>query len=652
MEDGTLQLGGMEVSGVSGDLSAGGPETALSASGLATVLGRPWHMTGRLGRAGADGSATLEVSLDGQGKGVGTGAALAGQVAANGSVTGRIIGRGPDLSLLLPAPAQAWSADGRLVAGSGLVVADDLELTIGGSPSRGAVALRLSPQVRLDAALATNRLDLDAWLPPLLHGGPVPLPTGIDLSAEAATLAGGTLRRLRAGFELTGNGVSLREAEAVLPGEAGLQLSGELSGTRFEGAAKLSAPELAQTLAWLRPRAPALMAALPLATLHEATLSASVRAEADDVAFGDLSGSVDGVPVSGTVGLRGGARPALAASLHLDGPVLDRWLPDLPDSMAQGAGQLAAASQWAAGFDADVALAAVHPVWHGTVFDQLAIEAAAQGGTLDVRRAALEGPALSVTLSGLLDPALRVTDGKLTSWMAHAEGLAGRLPPEWQFARPLLRGPVTLDAAVGGPFGAWVTSAQAELSDARVRSEAKWDLPGRHWAGSVSAHHPGAPRLFASLGLTDVAGWLGDGSFSLQAGLDAAPGKVALTGFELSAGELRGAGDLALAWPEAGVPALSVRSGSTRCRCSCPTFARPIRCRWPHCAPSMPPSRCRPRMCCGTAAGIAGQPRPGLAYPAGCCTSPTSRPAWPPGVWRGRSRQRLARCREWMRSSR
>ena len=52
VEDGTLQLGGMEVSGVSGDLSAGGPETALSASGLATVLGRPWRMTGRLGRAG------------------------------------------------------------------------------------------------------------------------------------------------------------------------------------------------------------------------------------------------------------------------------------------------------------------------------------------------------------------------------------------------------------------------------------------------------------------------------------------------------------------------------------------------------------------------------------------------------------------------
>ncbi len=144
-------------------------------------------MTGRLGRAGADGSATVEISLDGQGSAVGTGGTLSGQIAADGGLAGRISGRGPDLSLLLPAPGRPWQADGQVRAGSGLVVADDLELDIGGSPARGAVALRLLPQLRLDAALATSRLDLGAWLPPLLQARHRALPTGIELSAEAAT---------------------------------------------------------------------------------------------------------------------------------------------------------------------------------------------------------------------------------------------------------------------------------------------------------------------------------------------------------------------------------------------------------------------------------------------------------------------------------
>ncbi len=557
LEDGTLLLGGLRVTGISGELSAGGPDTALSAAGLATVLGRPWRMTGRLGRAGTDGSATVAISLDGQGAGIGTGGALTGQVAADGSVSGRITGRGPDLSLLLPAPSQAWNADGRLVAGSGLLVADDLELTIGGSPARGAVALRLLPQLRLDAALATNRLDLDAWLPPLLHGGAVALPTGIDLSAETAPLAGGTLRRLRAGFELTGGSVTLREAQVALPGDAVLQLAGVLSGNRFDGAARLAAPDVPQTLAWLRPHAPALLDALPFGALHTASLAATVQAGDDGVAFDGLQGDVDGVPLTGTLALHGGARPAMAADLQLAGPVLDRWLPDVPADLAQGSAQLAATARWAAGFDADVTLTASHPVWHGTVLDQAVVDGSAHGGTIDLRHVAIAGPGVSAVLSGSLDAAARIGNGALAVQLAHAEPLGDRLSPAWQFARPLFRGPVALDLAATGPYGAWVTQARVELADARLQADGKLDLAGRRWAGSVLLHHPGAPRLLSSLGLAGLVGWLGDGSLSLQTGLDLAADRVALGSFVLSAGGLRGRGDVALAWPETGVPMLT-----------------------------------------------------------------------------------------------
>ena len=557
LENGTLLLGGLAISAISGDLSAGDPNTALSASGFATVLGRPWRMTGRLGRAGSDGSATIEISLDGQGAGVGTGGALTGQVAAEGSVTGRITGRGPDLSLLLPAPPQPWTADGRLIAGSGLLVADDLELTIGGSPARGAVALRLLPQLRLDAALATNRLDLDAWLPPLLQGGAVALPTGIDLSAEAAPLAGGTLRRLRAGFELAGGQVTLRETDVVLPGEAPLQLSGVLRGSHFEGSATLTAPDFPQTLSWLTPRAPALMNAVPLGTLHTAHLAAAVQADPNSVALAGLRGDVDGVAVGGNLALRGGPRPALAADLQLVGPVLDRWAPDAPESVPQAAASLAALPKWAAGFDADVTVQAQRPVWRGTVLDRLEVDGAARSGTLEVRHAAVQAPGVAIALSGSIDPSLRITDGALALQLDHAEALADRLPAALQFSRPLLRGPLDIEATSTGPLGAWVTVARAELADARLQANGRWDLPGQRWGGSVSLHHPGAPRLLASLGLGGVAGWLGDGSLSLQASVDAAPGRVALAGVELSAGMLRGAGDIAFALPASGRPGVT-----------------------------------------------------------------------------------------------
>lgn len=551
VEDGTLRVGDLPITAISGELSAGG-DGGLSASGFATLWGRPWRMTGRLGRPGTDGAATVAVSLDGA-EDIGTGGALAGQMAADGSVSGRITGRGPDLSVLLPAPPSPWRADGRLVAGSGLIVADDLELVIAGSPSRGAVALRLLPELRLDAALATNRLDLDAWLPPLLQGAPVKLPTGIDLSAEAAPFAGGTLRRLRAGFDLKGTSVTLRPSDVVLPGDAPLQLSGVFARGQFSGSARLSTPDLPQTVAWLQSQAPTLAAVLPLGRLHTATLAAAVQADRASLAFGNLTGEVDGVPIGGNVALRGGSHPALAADLRLTGPVLDQILAVVP-APSQAAAALAAVPQWAAGFDADVSLSADRPVWRGTAYDRLSLSGAVRGGAVELRQAALSGAGLSVVASGMLDPAARITDGKFALMLGDATWLGATLPPALQPAAPLLRGPVAVEASMSGPAGALATVARLEAADARLNLNGRADLPGRHWAGSVSFHHPGAPRFLASLGWGGLAGWLGDGSLSGEGTVDATPGRAVLGGFTLSAGALRGTGALTLSLPDSGRP--------------------------------------------------------------------------------------------------
>ena len=218
IENGRLTVGRLAFTGIDATLAT--LDTgALSASGTAQFSGLDWHFTARLTAAGADGAAGLNVTLDGQGKANGLGASFTGQLAPDGTLAGTIASRGPNLAVLLPAPPVPFRADGRLTVGSGLAAVDDLALEIGGSPASGAVALRVAPNQRLDIALAASRLDLDAWLPVLLRAGTtiagIDVPIGIDFSAEAAPLGGGTLEHVRAAFDLTGRQPRCARGERV-----------------------------------------------------------------------------------------------------------------------------------------------------------------------------------------------------------------------------------------------------------------------------------------------------------------------------------------------------------------------------------------------------------------------------------------------------
>ena len=244
VEDGTLLVGGLTIADIAGTLASDPVTGTLSVDGVAAGLGKRWRVTARLGRAGDDGSASLEASLDGLDAIQDTGGTLSGQLAADGALTGRVTGRGRDLSQLIAGPAAPWHAAGRFRGADGLVLADDLDVEIGGVPARAAVALRLLPAARVDIALATSRLDLGLWLPNLLQGAGVSMPMSVDLSAEAASLAGGTLRHIRFAFDLAGDSVSLRDAQASLPGDAVATLSGRLAGGVFTGGGRITAPDL------------------------------------------------------------------------------------------------------------------------------------------------------------------------------------------------------------------------------------------------------------------------------------------------------------------------------------------------------------------------------------------------------------------------
>ena len=550
VEDGRLSVGGLSFTGIDATLETSGFAGSYAAAGTAQFSGHPWRFTAKLGQPGGDGSAGLDVALDGQGKVQGIGATLSGQITSDGTLTGRVSGRGPDLSHLIPAPSVSFSAQGRVSIAGGLAAADDLAMQIGGSPARGAVALRVSPQPRLDLALAASRLDLDAWLPVLAHTGALPMPVGIDLSAEAASVAGGLLRGLRAAVDLTSAGAEIREARAVLPGEAPLRLSGKVTQDggatphpHFEGDVAITAPTLRTTLAWLQQAGVAPFAGLPDGVLHSADLSAHVVAEPGQVAAGSIDGQVDGSKVTGSLTLRAGKRFAIGAGLAVDRLDLDPWLPaSLP--------ALPGLPARFAPFDLDIRLEVRQALWHGVTIAPLSLDAGAEGGRVTLRKLDMQVNGVHASGAVTVGEGGRVSEGRLDLQSPQAEPLAVLLPERLRFlaqrAPKLWQAQASVQVLGGGMPDSLGLKITADLGDVRLEAQPVLNLGHDTWTAAVQLRHPGAPRLAEALGWPGAGAWLGEGSLSVVAQLAAAGDRMAADSFELAAGGLRASGTLAL----------------------------------------------------------------------------------------------------------
>ncbi len=561
VEDGRLQMGGMAFTGIDATLSTDLETGTLSAAGVGHSGAQSWQFTARLARVAHDGAAGLDLSLDGQGKLQDTGGTFSGQIGANGTITGRVAGRGPDLSQLMPAPALPWRGDGRLSAAAGLAVADELALEIGGAPARGAVALRVLPEVRLDLAIAAGRLDLDAWLPALLRRDPAVqpslstvLPTGIDLSAEAATWAGGTLRQVRAAIDLTPADVALREVSAILPGNATVALSGQMSGAvrQFAGSARLAAPDLRTTLRWMQAvlpgLAPASITTWPTPVLRTAELSATIVAGGGAVDLTDLRGVIDGTRISGTASVRGGVRPRVNGALVLDRLAVDDWITGdaRPTTWSGLESDLARLRT----MDADLKLQVAHASWGSVPLGASVLEVQTEASRVVVRRLESQPLGMTLAVSGQVGNGSRVTDGRVElsatdlGVLRAVPGLVPRLVPT--ALAPLLRGQGTITVQMAGPPDALATRLSLDASDLRIEAQPLLNLVAGRAAGAVTVHHPGAPRLLETLGLSGAAAWLGDGSFSLVGQMAVVPGRLELEGATLAAGSARATGRVAL----------------------------------------------------------------------------------------------------------
>ncbi len=549
IENGRLTVGRVNFTGIDATL-ASYDEGASSASGTARFNGQDWSFTARTTSIGADGAAGVNITLDGQGKANGLGANVAGQIGPDGTFAGTISSRGSNLALLLPTPPLPFRADGRLTIGSGLVAIDDLALELGGAPATGAVALRVAPNQRLDIALSAGRLDFAAWLPALLNAGTtvggIDLPIGIDFSTASAELGGGTVQRVHATFDLAEGALVLREAEAVLPGNARLHLTGRItrddgSQPRFEGNAAFDAPVLRTTLRWLEGAAPGLLPEtvehLPGAVLQRASVYARVVADSSEVRLQQLGGNIDDSAVAGSIGFRNAKPPAIVADLSVAYLALDGWLPAWPLRPPH--------------FDAALHLSIDTATLAGNAIRNAAIDGTIEDGTISLRHASAVIGRVILSAAGTLGKDGVVSNGAFTLEASDGARLQAALPQAWQASPALWQGPVKLAVQAAGPLDALSLGIRLNLSDANLDARPVVNLRNGQWNGELTLRHPGAPRFISAIGLPERLGLpnlpqlLGDGSFSLTARLNGTPNMVSAERFEMTAGDVRLAGKIA-----------------------------------------------------------------------------------------------------------
>ena len=582
IDNGRLRVGGLVLEQIAATLEtteAGG----LNAVGKGQIGDQPVRISARLTAAGADGASGVNLTVEAEQRLAGVNGSFAGQLAADGSLAGRLDLAGPDLAQVIApadgaAPAGAFKASAVLKAVGEQARFDDLTLDLAGpngaTALTGAAILRLAPALRLDARLSTPRLELAAWTSVLgrVGQGGAGLPIGLDLKAEAVAFGGALMREFSTSLEITQGQIALRQFAVRLPGDADLSLDGVVQRSdpgrpRFDGNAKLAAPRLREVLQWLDGAGLRLLPDLPDGVLASADLRAHAVAEPGLLALDRIDGRVDGAAVNGELrlwprsragtgspapaGSASGGSPAIVASLELARLDLDPWL-SAPPARAGKPGR---------GFDVDLRLRTPVARLRGEEIRALSLDAAVQAAVQAPSAPAAtssppvakpaQGPALPgiapapapvgtppvdlgrvtlrqleatvrgvhLTASGMVAEGGRLTEGKLQATTDDATAVAELVPPAWRPAEGFWRGPAMLNAQLAGPAEALGLKLTLEMADARLEAQPVVDLRSGKWSGPLTLRHPGAPRFLALFGLPGSEAWLGEGSFSMIAQL-------------------------------------------------------------------------------------------------------------------------------------
>jgi uncharacterized protein involved in outer membrane biogenesis len=560
IEDSRIAIGAVALEQVTAELAAGSATDALRIDGRFRWRNLDATFRTTLGRPGWDDAAPLDLTVSAANASL----SASGTLLPQGGFDGTIQGGGNDLAALMPGPGGAFRLRGGLSATADLLTASELTLDLGGSPARGAATLRLSPAPRLDLALVTGRVALDPWVAALRNASATALPFGVDLSAEAATLRGITLRRLRAAAFVEGDRLTLSDVSAMLPGDTEIDMSGVTTGRLREAGSKLEAA--------IRFRGSALRATLLALGLRlDATDPTLLRQgegrlrlvlEDSQAAMPEFNATIDGARVSGAGVLRFGARPALGLGLTFDRLDLDGWLP-------QRLNLLSLATQ-NPGWDANLRLAAERATWRDLSMERLSVDASLEAGRLTARRVAARLAGAEVALSGMLASGAapnvppRLTDMAVEVTAPVARPLLSFLPGTWDEAAPIAGQALALRLTANGALNALALRGGLDLGEARLEANGTLDLLAPRYAGSLTLRHPGAQRLLAEALGAPPPLWLGEGSLSLIAAGAATPAGGQLDSFDLVAGEMRLGGQAGLALAAAVRPRLTGRLQAER----------------------------------------------------------------------------------------
>lgn len=509
--DGTVLLSATRIFGQVSAETLAGPFEAL---GSVTVGDRALTLdleTGRLSGAGVL-PATLHLGIDG----ADAEARYAGLVGTDGRLQGEVRLSGSDLAALLarltpeaeipPALDRPFALDGRVDGTAEAVQLNALTVEFGEARATGAVSIVPGPVPQIDLALASGRIDLDAWtggpgssrpifeiladgLADRVLAGTVSnaLPDGLavtlDASIDAAAWRDGLIRRIGLTLALAEGRLTVNRLSADLPGSTSVDLDGRIGQAGPEGSEEppialrttLVSEDLRGLLDWLEVPT----AAVPPARLRRAQMTATLSAGPGDVAVTGLGAELDGTSLTGALRWRpvppdasADAVPWLGLRLQVGRLDLDSYLPEdlRPEHPRALAGRLGPVLADPPRFAGTVDLGIEHLTLAGRELEALALEAALSRGAVRIDTFSIGDLAdAGLSLSGRVAPSSpQDADGAPPLDLAfHAEaGDTGRLVEALGLAVPEAfdrLGPASAE-------GRLVGGAEAVDVDARIRA--------------------------------------------------------------------------------------------------------------------------------------------------------------------------------------
>ncbi|MFG1461422.1 AsmA-like C-terminal region-containing protein [Xanthobacter sp. DSM 24535] len=408
-----------------------------------------------------------------------------------------------------------WRLSGMLRASPEAVVAETLDLSLADTARpvqlAGSARLGLGRALGLDVVLNARALDADALRAPsgAAPSGPaealaglaaafnalpaLDVPSRIGIAAEQLTYAGTVMREVR--LDLVGgpSGWRIETAEAKLPGQSALRLSGapgSAGGTGFTGDLAFSSDDPVAFLRWAAPRG-----AADYAGAVSGPVKLVGRITAGDGRYGvqQLDGSFGAAAVSGSGQFAAGDRPRLDLSLSISGFDLDPVLAAARQGLALSGGAL----------DGGIALEGRRLTVGGMPLGTMSLAAAGSGGAWTVSRLVLDDLAgLHLEGKGTLTR-LAPVQGRLDLSVAGAK--ADGLVPLARLLSGARAGEImTRLLPVAAPVALTGTAAWGEKGAGELRMTGTLGLlSGR--AAFVQAADAGAPRVDLALTASDGA---------------------------------------------------------------------------------------------------------------------------------------------------